>query len=395
MSSGATGGFGGSGGAVAGASGGSNLGGASGAAGATGGAGGAGAGGASGAGASGAPGSGGSAGASGSAGMAGGAGPVDCSAIDDAWELCDSGPGFCAAVFDDGAGCAAVCAAAGLTCSEVWEDMDGACAPDMTRPALGCDSASGHDSDYCVCTGTGMPGSGGSGGDSGAGGESGEGGSGGGDVGPGEVLDLCDPPAGATTVNETIVVAAGQTYDGECKRFIAGPGVGDGSQSENQDPVFRLEDGATLINVVIGAPAADGIHTYGDATLRNITWEDIGEDALTIKETGTVVLDGGAAYQGEDKVFQINAASTFRLSNFRADDAGKLIRQNGGTTFEVNVYIDASDISNMGECIFRTDSSSSSVTMTNTRYSNIGDAGDDLWVGVGSGNITVSGNTQY
>jgi pectate lyase C len=171
--------------------------------------------------------------------------------------------------------------------------------------------------------------------------------------------------------------------------------LGDGSQSEDQLPVFRVEDGATLLNVVVGAPAADGIHTYGDATLRNITWEDIGEDAMTIKESGTVVLDGGAAYKGEDKVFQINAASTFRLSNFRADDAGKLIRQNGGTTFEVNVYIDACDISNMGEAIFRTDSSSSSVTMTDTRYSNIGDAGDDLWVGVGAGNITVSGNTQY
>jgi pectate lyase C len=217
----------------------------------------------------------------------------------------------------------------------------------------------------------------------------------GGSTTPPPVMDLCDPPSGATTVDATIVVGAGETYDGECKRFIAGPGVGDGSQSENQDPVFRVEDGGTLINVVIGAPAADGVHAYGDVTLRNITWEDIGEDAMTIKESGTVVLDGGAAYNGEDKVFQINAASTFRLSNFRADDAGKLIRQNGGTTFEVNVYIDACDISNMGEAIFRTDSSSSSVTMTNTRYSNIGDGGDDLWVGVSSGNITVSGNTQY
>jgi pectate lyase C len=311
--------------------------------------------------------------------------------------MCDSGPEFCAAVFTDGAGCAAVCAAAGLTCSEVWENTEDACAPDMSKAALGCANTSGHESDYCVCTGDGMPGTGGTGGASGAGGtggDSGAGGTGGGVVDP-PVMDLCDPPAGSTTVDATIVVGAGETYDGECKRFIAGPGVGDGSQSENQDPVFRVEDGATLMNVVIGAPAADGVHAYGDVTLRNITWEDIGEDAMTIKESGTVVLEGGAAYNGEDKVFQINAASTFRLSSFRADNAGKLIRQNGGTTFEVNVFIDACDISNMDEAIFRTDSSSSSVTMTNTRYSNIGDGGDDLWVGVASGNITVSGNTQY
>jgi pectate lyase C len=35
--------------------------------------------------------------------------------------------------------------------------------------------------------------------------------------------------------------------------------------------------------------------------------------------------------------------------------------------------------------IFRTDSSSSRVTMTNTRYHNIGDA---LFIGVSSGNIS-------
>ncbi len=58
--------------------------------------------------------------------------------------------------------------------------------------------------------------------------------------------------------------------------------------------MFRLEDGARLINVVLGSPAADGIHTYGDVTLENIVLEDIGEDALTIKESGTVVLKGAA-----------------------------------------------------------------------------------------------------
>ena len=87
--------------------------------------------------------------------------------------------------------------------------------------------------------------------------------------------------------------------------------------------MFRLDAGATLRNVVIGAPAADGIHTYGNATLENITWQDVGEDAMTIKSSGTVTLNGGSARAGSDKIFQINAASTFRLSNFTATDAGK------------------------------------------------------------------------
>jgi pectate lyase C len=194
-------------------------------------------------------------------------------------------------------------------------------------------------------------------------------------------------------VSTTIVVRAGQTYDGRNLRYRANPDtLGDGSQDEGQMPVFRLEDGARLINVVLGAPAADGIHTYGDATLENIVWEDVGEDALTIRESGTVVLDGGSATEAEDKIFQINAASTFRVSNFTASNAGKFIRQNGGTTFRVDVVIDECDISNMDEAIFRTDSSTSTVRMTNTRYSNIG---DELFMGVNPANITQMNNTPY
>ncbi|KYG10662.1 pectate lyase [Sorangium cellulosum] len=194
-------------------------------------------------------------------------------------------------------------------------------------------------------------------------------------------------------VGATIVVKRGETFDGGGKRFIADRDkLGDGSQKEGQKPVFKLEDGAKLKNVVLGAPAADGIHTYGNVTLENIVWEDIGEDALTVKESGTVVINGGSAKNGEDKVFQINAASTFRVSNFKAENAGKFIRQNGGTTFKVDVGIDRCDISKMKESIFRTDSSSSSVTMTNTRYSDIG---KELFMGVSSSKISTSNNTEY
>jgi len=193
-------------------------------------------------------------------------------------------------------------------------------------------------------------------------------------------------------LDETVIVGAGETFDGKGKRYTAGSALGDGSQSEDQQPLFRLEPGATLLNVVLGGPAADGIHCYGDATLRNIVWEDIGEDALTIKGEGTVKLDGGSATNGDDKVFQINAASRFEVSNFKASKAGKFIRQNGDTTFKVEVVIDKCDISDMDEAIFRTDSNSSTVKMTNTRYSNIG---DELFVGVSSGNITEQNNTEY
>lgn len=133
---------------------------------------------------------------------------------------------------------------------------------------------------------------------------------------------------------------------------------------------------------------ADGIHTTGDATLENVHWWDVGEDALTIKEEGTVSLDCGSAFKGSDKIFQINAPSTFKLSNFTANGAGKLIRQVGGSTWKMTATIDHCDISDMSESVFRTDSSSSHVTFTNSRYHNIDDA---LFI---FGSSEVNGNSS-
>ena len=84
--------------------------------------------------------------------------PVDCSQVQAQpnWTLCDQRPDTCEVKFTDGAGCQQVCAQLGLMCAQVYEDVDGACAPDTARPALGCAPASGHTSDYCVCTATGV-----------------------------------------------------------------------------------------------------------------------------------------------------------------------------------------------------------------------------------------------
>lgn len=198
--------------------------------------------------------------------------------------------------------------------------------------------------------------------------------------------------ASPIVVNSTIVVKAGETYNGNGQTFVANPStLGDGSQAENQKPIFRLEKNATLKNVIIGAPGADGVHCYGNATISNVTWQDVGEDALTLKASGTVNITGGGAYKAYDKVFQANAAGTINIKNFRADDIGKLARQNGGTSYTVNFTLDNSDISNVKDSIFRTDSSSSAARITNTRYRNV----PTLFKGFASGKTSQSGNTQY
>ncbi|MEX3617626.1 pectate lyase [Paenibacillus glucanolyticus] len=198
--------------------------------------------------------------------------------------------------------------------------------------------------------------------------------------------------AAATVVNETIRVEAGQTFDGKGQTYVANPDtLGDGSQAENQKPVFRLEAGATLKNLTIGAPAADGVHCYGNCTILDVTWADVGEDALTLKSSGTVNITGGGAYKAYDKVFQINAAGTINIKNFKANDIGKLVRQNGGTTFKVVMNVENSDISQVKDAILRTDSSTTTGRIVNTRYSGV----PTLFKGFASGNTTQSGNTPY
>ncbi|WP_307338437.1 pectate lyase [Metabacillus malikii] len=197
-------------------------------------------------------------------------------------------------------------------------------------------------------------------------------------------------PSETITVNSTIIVPAGETFDGKGKRYVANPKtLGDGSQAEGQKPVFRLENGATLKNVVLGAPAADGVHTYGNAVVENVVWEDIGEDALTIKSQGRVVIRGGSAQHGSDKMFQVNAPATFEIYHFTARNAGKMIRQLGGSTFKTSIYIDGCVITGMKEAIFRTDSTTSEVNMVNTRYSNVG----SKWYNVR--NVSESNNVKF
>ncbi|SFF13964.1 Pectate lyase [Paenibacillus algorifonticola] len=200
------------------------------------------------------------------------------------------------------------------------------------------------------------------------------------------------PVFAAEVVNATIPVPKNTTYDGKGKVFVANPNtLGDGSQEEGQKPLFRLEAGATLKNVIIGAPAADGVHCYGNCNIENVTWQDVGEDALTLKSSGTVNITGGGAYKAYDKVFQMNAAGTINIKNFKANDIGKLVRQLGGSTFTVHMTVTGSDISKVKDSILRTDASSSTAKITNTRYSNV----PTLFKGFASGKTSQSGNTAY
>ncbi len=163
-------------------------------------------------------------------------------------------------------------------------------------------------------------------------------------------------------VNKSIIVDGG-VFDGKGATFTASSALGDGGQSESQQPIFILKNGATLKNVDLGENGADGIHVYNGATLQNVNWQDVGEDALTVKSPGDVFIEGGSARGASDKVFQLNADTKFHVSNFTADGFQTLIRTNGGKEIDADVSIDGGSFAN-GTVLFRTDSSIANVQLS-------------------------------
>jgi hypothetical protein len=142
----------------------------------------------------------------------------------------------------------------------------------------------------------------------------------------------CAMPTATATVqlSQTQIVAAGQIFDGGNRRY----NLSGGSQSEGQPPVFEVQNGGTVRNVIIGPLAADGIHCLGNCTLDHVWWEDIGEDAATaLGPAGTVMnITCGAAFNGSDKTFQFNGRGEMRISRFYVSHAGKLVRSCGDCT---------------------------------------------------------------
>ncbi|MFB7270859.1 pectate lyase [Streptomyces sp. NPDC056244] len=167
----------------------------------------------------------------------------------------------------------------------------------------------------------------------------------GGTAGTAEAAAAWPSPTGTVPVGETIEVSG--TYDGKLQRFYGTGDLGDGGQSEGQDPIFKLADGAVLKNVVLGSPAADGVHCSGSCTLQNVWWEDVGEDAASFKGTSssaTYTVTGGGAKSASDKVFQFNGAGKLTVTGFQVSGFGKLVRSCGNCSTQYKRAIVVSDV---------------------------------------------------
>ncbi|MFF1375014.1 pectate lyase [Streptomyces sp. NPDC058308] len=174
-------------------------------------------------------------------------------------------------------------------------------------------------------------------------------------TGAGIATNVLLSPAGAATawpeargeqpVSKTIDVSG--TRDGGLKRFYGTGDLGGDGQEEGQDPLFELADGAVLKNVILGSPAADGIHCQGSCTLQNVWWEDVGEDAATFRGTSagaTYTVHGGGARKADDKVFQLNGAGKLVVTKFQVSDFGKLVRSCGNCSKQYKRSIIVNDV---------------------------------------------------
>ncbi|KAI0784326.1 pectate lyase-domain-containing protein [Abortiporus biennis] len=138
-------------------------------------------------------------------------------------------------------------------------------------------------------------------------------------------------PPKTSSLSSARTIPAGTTFDGGNVRFDRGSGACEGQhEGGDADAVFLVEDGATVQNVVIGANQAEGIHCLGSCTLKNVWFEDVCEDAVTIKQSsGTSTITGGGAKHAEDKVIQHNGGGNVVITNFCVQDFGKLYRSCG------------------------------------------------------------------
>ena len=149
-------------------------------------------------------------------------------------------------------------------------------------------------------------------------------------------INMTIPSATGTVTNSgSTTIPAGTTKSYGNQRIGVKNSTGS-CEKEGQIPVFILEDGATLKDVIIagGLAGSDGVHCKGSCTIQNVYWEDVCEDAVTNKGDGATVTVKNVIIAGaSDKALQHNGKkSTTVLQDSYIADTGKVWRSCGNCT---------------------------------------------------------------
>ncbi|TFK38497.1 pectate lyase-domain-containing protein [Crucibulum laeve] len=162
---------------------------------------------------------------------------------------------------------------------------------------------------------------------------------------PSGITTVLPASAGYTALATASVISG--SFDGKMVKYDRKGSSGEcqgQTETGEEDAVFILQSGASISNVIIGKDQAEGIHCRGPCTVTNVWWEDVCEDAITIKQTGSgdvSTINGGGAFNADDKIVQHNGAGRVSISNFFASTFGKLYRACGNcaTHYERHVTV--------------------------------------------------------
>ncbi|EEY62548.1 polysaccharide lyase, putative [Phytophthora infestans T30-4] len=138
---------------------------------------------------------------------------------------------------------------------------------------------------------------------------------------------------GIVRYKKPYTIKAGEVFDGKMQTFERSDITCSGGEGQKDTAVFLVEAGGTLKNAIIGKNQKEGVHCdYHDCTIESVWWDDVCEDALSIKggsaSSVTTVTNCGARY-AEDKVMQHNGYGTVKIKGFFAQEFGKLYRSCG------------------------------------------------------------------
>ncbi|KAB5591681.1 putative effector protein/Pectate lyase [Ceratobasidium theobromae] len=156
-----------------------------------------------------------------------------------------------------------------------------------------------------------------------------------------------NPPASSNVklLDGPIVVKAGEPFDGKGLRYGRGLTCNPKDETGKVDAVFILEPNAVVENVVVGADVQEGIHCRGPCTVRNVWFENVCEDAVTIQQkSGVSTITGGGAKGAVDKVVQHNGGGMVNIQNYCVQDFGALYRSCGNCGTQVARQVKISQV---------------------------------------------------
>ncbi|KAJ1301569.1 hypothetical protein OPQ81_008817 [Rhizoctonia solani] len=131
----------------------------------------------------------------------------------------------------------------------------------------------------------------------------------------------CTFPTPPKTSSLSAPITVTEAFDGGNVRFDRGSGACQGqTEGEDSDAVFLSNPGVLC----------KGVHCLDPCNLYNVWFEDVCEDAITIKQTsGQSNSIGGGAKNAEDKVVQDNGGGTVKIDSYCVQTFGKLYRSCG------------------------------------------------------------------